>query len=1083
MGSSKSVSKERHVTGRDCHPSEVRKVLPISGERTEFPSDRCLHHLFEDRVDEAPDVLAAICDDDSLTYAELERRSNRLAGYLQAHGVGPNELVGICVERSLEMVVGLMAIAKAGGAYMPLDPAYPVDRLSWMLQDAELSVALTLDRLTDRLPETDAHLVRLDADWEAIESVDAARYDSGAIPEDLAYVIYTSGSTGSPKGVVLNHRGRVNNFTDFNRRFSVGAGDRLIALSSLSFDMTAYDVFGILAAGATVVMPPARFEREPSHWAHLIRRHGVTIWHSAPAMLEMLVDNVSERPDLHPRSLRLCLLGGDWIPVSLPDRLREMSGEVQVISLGGATEASMDSTIYQVTRTDPTWTSIPYGRPMANQLAYVLDHALQSQPIGVPGELHLGGVGVAWGYLERPRLTADKFVPNPFSRVPGDRMYRTGDLARYLDDGNLELLGRIDNQIKIRGHRIELGEIEASLKDHRAVREAVVVAKGDRGSNKKLVGYVVPEVSSEADGEGLEWDQEQVGEWRAVYDATYALEADQADPTFNIVGWNSSYTGLPIPDEEMREWVDATVERIRGLRPRRVLEIGCGTGLILFRVASECERYVGTDLSSVGLESIRRQLGERGLEQVELRHQMADDFRGLEPRSFDVVILNSITQLFPSVAYLLAVLEGAVETIRPGGFLFLGDNRDLRLADTFHASIQLFQAPASVPRTDLPERFAQSMAQEEQLLLDPELFHALSSRLSRVSSTTIQIKRGRHHNELTRFRYDVIAAIEAEAQEEPETSRYDWRGDDLDLDAVRSMLASGPQRLEVSAVPNARLAADLRAQALITDPSGPATAGAIREALRNDSPLGGIDPESFWQLAEEADYEAFIGHSPNALGSFDAVFRQVGSESGPPALPAEPVVPEPWHSYGNQPLKGRLNLRLPGQLKDFLQQRLPDYMVPSTMILLDRLPLSPNGKVDRKRLPEPEQTRPELDAPLVPARNALEQLLTSIWEETLGLERIGVHDGFLELGGHSLLATQIQSRIHELFPVEIPLRHFFGALTIEGLTKTLRAAGEATGVDIEASAELVVQYSGLSVEELEMLLASESASESGATES
>jgi amino acid adenylation domain-containing protein len=1046
----------------------------------DFPADVCLHHLFERRVDAAPDAVAAICGDQSLTYAELEERANRLANHLRADGVRPCHPVGLCVERSLEMVVGLMAIAKAGGAYLPLDPAYPAERLAWMLADADLDVVLTLDRLRDRLPEGGARRVRLDADWEEIAAAASARPGGGATPDDLAYVIYTSGSTGNPKGVVLDHRGRVNNFTDFNRRFAVGPDDRLIALSSLSFDMTAYDVFGVLAAGATIVMPPARLEREPIHWAHLIRKHEVTLWHSAPAMLEMLVGSVVERPDLHPRSLRLCLLGGDWIPVSLPDRLRALAGDLRVVSLGGATEVSMDSTIYEVTRTDPSWTSIPYGRPMANQLAYVLDPLSRPLPVGVPGELHLGGVGVAWGYLERPGLSAEKFVPNPFSGRPGDRMYRTGDLARWLEDGNLELLGRIDNQIKIRGHRIELGEIEATLKEHPAVREAVVVARGERGTDRRLVGYVVPEVAAGADG-GSEWDREQVGEWRAVYDETYGQQTEQVDPTFNIIGWNSSYTGLPIPDEEMREWVDATVERIRSLAPQRVLEIGCGTGLMLFRVAPDCQRYVGLDLSAVGLETIRRQLGERGLDRiVVLRHQTADDLTGLAPRSFDLVVLNSITQLFPSVSYLLEVLDGAVELIRPGGFLFVGDNRNLRLGGMLHTSIQVFQAPASVPGADLPGRIAQSLAQEEQLLLDPELFRALPARLPRVSSVTVQIKRGRHHNELTRFRYDVIAAIEADAEAPPpEVVKRDWDRDELDLEALEALLAEAPARLEVRGIPNARLAADRLACRLVESGDAAPSAGAIREAVAQAPPHGAVDPEELWRLAEAKGYEAFLGDTPGAPGCLDAILRPRGVSARPPALPAGDVEPRPWASYGNQPLHGRLSLRLPGRLREFLRQRLPDYMVPATLVLLDKLPLSPNGKVDRKRLPEPEQTRPELDAPLVEARTPLEELLTAIWEETLGLDRIGVQDGFLELGGHSLLATQVQSRIHELFPVEVPLRHFFGALTIERLAETLKRAGAAAGVDIEASAELVLQYSDLSVEELESVLETESAPESG----
>ncbi|MSR62142.1 MAG: amino acid adenylation domain-containing protein [Planctomycetes bacterium] len=463
----------------------------------EFPRDFCLHQLFEQRVQRCPDAPALAFEEKHLTYAALDAKANRLAQHLRSLGVGPNVLVGICVERSFEMVIGLLAIAKAGGAYLPMDPAYPRERLAFMLEDSCAGVLLTQGHLRALLPEpkTDVQLVLLD---EAKSyAANAAQPDSGVGPEDMAYVIYTSGSTGKPKGVVLDHRGRVNNFLDFNRRFAVGTGDALIALASLSFDMCAYDVFGTLAAGATIVLPRPDEMQDARAWARLMQQRRVTIWHTAPAMLKMLVEHCESDPNLVPSALRLALLGGDWIPVSLPDRLRALVPEARVISMGGATECSMDSTIYEVEEVDPSWRSIPYGVPMANQLAYVLDEDRQPVPALVPGELYLGGIGVGKGYYKRPELSAERFLPDPFAETPGARMYRTGDLARWMEDGNLELLGRVDNQVKIRGYRIELGEIEARLRTHGAVREGVVVAKLDASGERRLVAYYVPRASTE----------------------------------------------------------------------------------------------------------------------------------------------------------------------------------------------------------------------------------------------------------------------------------------------------------------------------------------------------------------------------------------------------------------------------------------------------------------------------------------------------------------------------------------------------------------------------------------------------------
>ncbi len=461
----------------------------------EFPREQCLHMLFERAAETCPDAPAVVCAGRRLTYAALDARANRLARHLRGLGVGPGVLVGIAVERTPEMVVGLLAIAKSGGAYVPMDPAYPAERLGFMLADSGVKVLLTQRSVMRVLPEPghEVQLVLLDS--ERPFQHDSRPVESGVRAEDLAYVIYTSGSTGKPKGVALDHRGRVNNFLDFNRRFGVATGDALIALASLSFDMCAYDVFGTLAAGATIVLPGSD-EQDPGAWARLMQEQRVTLWHTAPAVLQMLVERCEAEPALAPPALRLALLGGDWIPVSLPDRLRALVPTARVVSMGGATECSMDSTLYEIGRVDPAWRSIPYGKPMANQRAYVLDEERQPLPIGVAGELYLGGIGVGHGYLERPELTAERFLDDPFAGVAGARMYRTGDLARWMEDGNLELLGRVDNQVKIRGYRVELGEIEARLRAHPAVAEGVVAARTDGSGEKRLVAYFTAEAQS-----------------------------------------------------------------------------------------------------------------------------------------------------------------------------------------------------------------------------------------------------------------------------------------------------------------------------------------------------------------------------------------------------------------------------------------------------------------------------------------------------------------------------------------------------------------------------------------------------------
>lgn len=458
-----------------------------------YPQDKCLHQLFETQVERTPDAVAVVFKDSQLTYRELNTRANKVAHHLQALGVGAEVLVGICVERSLEMVIGVLGILKAGGAYVPLDPKYPKERLADVLSDSHVSVLLTQHRLMPQLPEHGASVVCLDTDWTSISTQSEENPESSVGPENLAYIIYTSGSTGKPKGVVIEHRGAVNTIVDINQRFSVGSSDRILAVSSLNFDLSVYDIFGLLAAGGAIVIPEASIAPNPAHWLELMVNEKITLWNSAPPVMQLFMGYLAQHVEASLPSLRWVLLSGDWIPITLPAHIQSLGKNIQVISLGGATEASIWSIYYPIETVNPTWKSIPYGKPLTNQQFYILDSHLHPVPIGVAGELYIGGDGVARSYFNRPDLTQERFIPNPFSDKLGDRIYKTGDLGRYLPDGNIEFLGRLDYQVKIRGYRIELGEIEAVLTQHPQIREALVIAREDQPGDKYLAAYVIPE--------------------------------------------------------------------------------------------------------------------------------------------------------------------------------------------------------------------------------------------------------------------------------------------------------------------------------------------------------------------------------------------------------------------------------------------------------------------------------------------------------------------------------------------------------------------------------------------------------------
>lgn len=488
------------------NPAERQKILfDWNDTAVDYPVLR-LQDLFELQVEKTPDATAVILNQQTISYAELNQRANRLAHHLQKLGVQPEVCVGICIERSFEMIVALLAIVKAGGAYVPLDPSYPADRLAHIQSDAQLAAVLTLQKFEPLLPNHELPILCLDRDWDTIARESEVNPVSVATAENLAYVIYTSGSTGLPKGVLIEHCGAVNTILDINRRFGVTTGDRVLAVCSLNFDLSVYDVFGLLAVGGSLVLPQPAVAPDLNEWVTLMQRHQITVWNSAPPVMQMFATYLVDHQAQLPASLKLVLLSGDWIPVTLPNLIRQLKAEAsptQVISLGGATEASIWSNFYPIEQVDPAWKSIPYGKPLGNQKFHILDEQQNPVAVGEVGELYIGGLGVARGYHNRPELNATKFLPDPFSHRPGATLYRTGDLGRYLPDGNMEFLGRIDHQVKIRGFRVEVGEIEVALAQHPAVRECAVLAQDDPSGTKRLVAYLVCDQTDPTDSTQL----------------------------------------------------------------------------------------------------------------------------------------------------------------------------------------------------------------------------------------------------------------------------------------------------------------------------------------------------------------------------------------------------------------------------------------------------------------------------------------------------------------------------------------------------------------------------------------------------
>ncbi len=446
---------------------------------TEYPHDKCIHQLFEEQVERSPDAVAVVFEEEQLTYRELNTRANQLAHYLRSLGVGTEVLVGICVERSIEMIVGLLGVLKAGGAYVPLDIKYPQERLAFMLSDAQVPVLLTHSRLLTQLTKHSAQVICLDTDWDAIGKQSSENLQTIVLPKYKAYVLYTSGSTGRPKAVIIEHRSTVAFLSWATKVFTAKDFAGVLAATSICFDLSVFELFAPLSCGGKVILVENALAL-PSFAA----TEQVTLVNTVPSAIAQLL-----RIDGIPASVRTINLAGEPLAKKLVQQLYQNTNIQQVFNLYGPSEDTTYSTFSLI---QPEDNIVSIGRPIANTQIYILDSHLKPLPIGIPGELYISGAGLARGYLNRPDLTDEKFISNPFSNESGSRLYKTGDLARYLPDGNIEYLGRIDNQVKIRGFRIELGEIEAALSQHPVVRETVVIARENSAGDKQLVAYLVP---------------------------------------------------------------------------------------------------------------------------------------------------------------------------------------------------------------------------------------------------------------------------------------------------------------------------------------------------------------------------------------------------------------------------------------------------------------------------------------------------------------------------------------------------------------------------------------------------------------
>ncbi|TAE53785.1 MAG: amino acid adenylation domain-containing protein, partial [Nostocales cyanobacterium] len=1002
-------------------PTEIQKLKTWNQTDINYSEKQTLINLFNKQVQTTPNHFAVFFQSQTLTYQELDHKANQLANYLiNNYAIQADTLIGICVERSLEMIIGLLGILKTGAAYVPLDPEYPLERLRFMVEDANVTLIITQKQFTDKFTNDENRLICLDEIADKILNNSPIQPNINISENHLANVIYTSGSTGKPKGVMVEHRGIYNLVKSQIQTFGVNSHSRILQFASFSFDAASSEIFMALGTGATLYLATKNSLIPGKPLIGQLNKYKITHITLPPSALAVI-------PETTLPSLQTIIVAGETCALEL---MQKWSVDRNFFNAYGPTEASVCTSIYQCNN---HYKKIAIGKPINNNRVYILDANNKILPPGIPGELCIAGVGLARGYLNQPELTSEKFIEIELELLgKHERIYKTGDLAKWDNQGNLYYLGRLDHQVKLRGFRIELSEIEATLIKHQKIKEAVVVLRKDSDFDQLLVAYIVPNLTAKNTN-----TDEFIKLWSDLFNNNYSQQINPTDdPTLNIAGWNDSYTGKPISSDAMQEWRDTTVERILALSPQKVWEIGCGSGMLLFKIAPHSQHYLGTDFSTGALKYIEQYLEPQSLDnKVTLKQSQANDFTNIQNNNYDVVILNSVIQYFPSVDYLINVLAGVINSVSHQGKIFIGDVRNLHLLEVFHTATEFYRSPENFSIPELLENIKRSIITEEELLIDPDFFIAIKQKFPRITHVEIQLKRSYHHTEMSRFRYDVILYLDQLEVNFTQTECLDWRDQQLNLESIQEILTTkSPDLLHIKNIPNARLSIEIALLENIGE-----LEGNVKDLQRyietlNHRISSGIEPENFHDLTANLPYKVFLQYNSTNLGNYDVILQKnISQQQQIPRFNygcnyQDNYDCKPWQDYANQPLKYQTNNinidpSLLTEWRDFLNKTLPNYMIPSHFVVLEKLPLTPNGKIDRKALPAPNAiiTKNNIELPVTKT----EKFLAQIWVKLLKYEAISRQDNFFNLGGHSLLATQLCYLIRDQFKVDIPLSKIF----------------------------------------------------------
>jgi amino acid adenylation domain-containing protein len=1017
-------------------------ILKIAEQRVSIPVNNTLNELIYAAAKKYPNQIAVSFNNTFITYQELNAKANQLAHLLISKNVKAGDKIALSIDRSLEMIVALLAVIKTGSAYVPLDMSYPAERINFIIENSDAKFLLVSKKNAEKYAQVADSVLFIE---DTIQ--EAARFPTEDLTvktekNSLVYILHTSGSTGNPKGVCMGQNALVNLLLWQEKHSTADSQTRTLQFSPLSFDVSFQEIFATLTKGGMLILITEELRFDPFKLLELIHQQNVNRIFLPFVALQAITES-AVASSIYPEGLKEVMTAGEQLKITpqIVKFFSEIPGAF-LYNQYGPTEAHVVTEL-KLSGDPEKWPNLPnIGKEIFNTRIFILDEQLCELDEGEIGELCISGLCLAEGYLNLPEMTQEKFTKLPGSEI---RIYRTGDLARFLPDGNIEFLGRSDHQVKIRGYRIELGEIEAHLNKQEGIKQAVVNAQEDASGNKRLIAYLTSDTIELGKEGAVSWHER----WDSIYDSGVKSGKSKDDETSDEILDLLIGNQLSNSDDykvQANEWNVESTRRIKEIGAKKIIEIGCGGGQFITDLAPDAEKYFATDYSEVAINYINEKIKAQPEKWKNVTAVVAEanDFSKIAGQSPDLILINSVIQYFPNAKYLFSVIEQAANAVKEG-CIFIGDVQSHSALKMHHASEQLLHSSDQLSISDFEERVTRRMNIEDELSIDPEFFYFIKTEIPQITHIEVQLRKGSYVNETTKYHYDVWLYVNSPVIVSEPEEIVDWQVFTSFSELEEKLVQLPLKTIIVSNIPNQRVWNDYNLIRVLEELPSSGTVADIKAALGKSINDLTFDPNVFWDLGNRLNFDTFVRWTNNGSeGSFEVVFIPKDSSIkkgcvSPAALASSKSRIGDFEDTLNIIINSNNN-ELITLWKNNLKKVLPEYMVPNEFVMLNKLPLTATGKIDRKALPAVSEPASSKNAhSFIAPRTSAERLVGGIWSDVLNIKEISIDSNFFELGGHSLIAVKVMVAIEKETGKRLPLATLFENSTIEGLAKMLAA--------------------------------------------